>query len=116
MDLAKIALQESILRWIDFHMNHLKELQTWSVNIDNNYVDIEMSMRNYGLILQDELQIMGHLPLTTHTDEIPNPLTISSTATSKTGQWTHSERVKTITLARPIEAKETNNKTEFKFE
>jgi hypothetical protein len=114
INLVKEALKEELIRWQNWHTNHLRELQEFEINLERDYQNIELTMRIYGGILTDELNIMGHVPTTTHIDEIPNPLTFSSTATSKTGQWTHDERVKTIELAHPIEAKPVT-KTELKI-
>ena len=125
MDLVKESLKEEVDRWIRFHMNKLREVQQYAIDISNDsishkdYLNVELTMREYANILIDELNIMNKAPITTHTEEIPTPLSISSTdAVSKTAVYSsHKENlVKETILARPVEHQAPKTQTSFKFD
>ena len=128
INIAKVALEEEIDRWIRWHTNKLRSMQQYAIDISNDkdYENIEVLMRYYGGLLIDELELMGHKSAinkidvnTVNKDSLPpEPVIFSSDALSKPGNYTHSEdnninnNRKVITLARP-DTKEHKNGTKF---
>jgi hypothetical protein len=134
MDIAKIALEEEVDRWIRFHTQKLREMHQYAIDLSNdrNYVNIELTMRHYGIVLADEIMITCHKPMPTHTEDIPTPITLGGPALSiESNPSSHKEEISVpqevkkidnskynvvdIIWAHPIKPKDTPTYTDFKI-